>query len=111
MYKPALKQGKAHKFVGPFTGPYRVTKLYSNGADLKLISKPAAAVIQVSLNRIRLCPSEVGTPTATEASQDETSIPDAKDDETTQPNSTTQQSLSAGSSNSVWTGQLWNRRL
>lgn len=106
-----MKQGKAHKFARPFTGPYQVTKLYSIGADLKLISKPAAAVIRISLDRIRLCPSEIGTPTATEASQSETGIPDAKEDETTQPNNTTQQGSSAGSSNGVWTGRLRNRRL
>ena len=65
-----------------------MTKLYSNGADLKLISKLAAAVLRVSLDQIRLCPSEIGAPTATEASQDETSILDAKEDETN--NQTTQ---------------------
>ena len=40
-------------------GPYRILKLYDNGADLRLISKPAAASICVSLNRIRMCPKEM----------------------------------------------------
>ena len=33
--------------------------LYANGADLRLIAKPAAASIRVSLNRIRMCPKEI----------------------------------------------------
>ena len=40
-------------------GPYRILKLYDNGADLRLISKPAAASIRVSLNQIRMCPKEM----------------------------------------------------
>ena len=62
---PSKKQGKAYKLARPFMGPYRILKLYDNGADLRLISKPAAASIRVSLNLIRLCPKEMAdTPVA-----------------------------------------------
>ena len=40
-------------------GPYRILKLYDNGADLRLITKPAAASIRVSLNQIRMCPKKI----------------------------------------------------
>ena len=40
-------------------GPYRILKLYTNGADLRLIAKPAAASIHVSLNQIRMCPKDI----------------------------------------------------
>ena len=59
VYSPSRKQGKAYKLARPFMGPYRILKLYTNGADLRLIAKPAAASIRVSLNRIRMCPKEI----------------------------------------------------
>ena len=59
VYNPSKKQGKAYKLARPFMGPYQILKLYDNGADLRLISKPAAASIRVSLNRIRMCPKEM----------------------------------------------------
>ena len=59
VYNPAKKQGKAYKLARPFMGPYRILKLYDNGADLRLIAKPAAASIRVSFNRIRMCPKEM----------------------------------------------------
>ena len=40
-------------------GLYHILKLYDNGADLRLISKPAAASIRVLLNWIRMCPKEM----------------------------------------------------
>ena len=59
VYNPSKKQGKAYKLARPYMGPYRILKLYDNGADLRLISKPAAASIRVSLHRIRMCPKEM----------------------------------------------------
>ena len=59
VYSPSKKQGKAYKLARPFMGPYRVLKLYTNGADLRLIAKPAAASIRVALNRIRICTKEI----------------------------------------------------
>ena len=59
MYSPSRRQGKAYKLARPFIGPYHILKLHTNGADLKLIAKPAAASIRVSLNRIRMCPKEI----------------------------------------------------
>ena len=59
MYSPSKKQGKAYKLARLFMGPYRVLKLYTNGADLRLIAKPAAASIHVALNQIRMCPKEI----------------------------------------------------
>ena len=101
-------------------------KLYPNGAELKLISKPSAAVIRVSLNQIRLCPTEIGTPTTTGTSLDEIGTPGERKDETVVEtaqkildvtNDTSQaaqpspQSPSPGSSNNVWTGWLQNQNL
>ena len=60
VYNPSKKQGKAYKLARPFMGPYWILKLYDNGAELRSISKPAAAAsIRVSLNRIRMCPKEM----------------------------------------------------
>ena len=54
VYNPSKKQGKAYKLARSFMGPYRILKLYANGADLRLIAKPAAASIRVSLNWITI---------------------------------------------------------
>ena len=59
MYSPSKKQGKAYKLARPFMGPYRILKLYTNGTDLRLTAKPAAASIRVALNQIRMCPKEI----------------------------------------------------
>ena len=41
VYIPGEKIGKAYKFACPYKGPYRVLKLYGNGAQVELvISKP-----------------------------------------------------------------------
>ena len=57
--QPSQKARKGYKLARPFMGPYQILKLYDNGADLRLISKPVAASIHVSLNQIRMCPKEM----------------------------------------------------
>ena len=59
VYNPSKKQGKAYKLARHYMGPYWILKLYDNGADLRLISKPAAASICASLNQIRMSPKEM----------------------------------------------------
>ena len=59
VYNPSKKQGKAYKLARPFMSPCCILKLYNNGADLRLIAKPAAVSIRVSFNRIRMCPKEM----------------------------------------------------
>ena len=41
VYMPAEKTGKAYKFACLYKGPYRVLKLYDNGAQVKFVSKPS----------------------------------------------------------------------
>ena len=59
LYIPAERSGQAYKFVWPFRGPYQVVKIFPNGVELILISKPRAHSIRVSLDRVRRCPREV----------------------------------------------------
>ena len=59
MYTPPKKVGTAYKFTCPFVSPYRVLKLYDTGVDVRLISKPFAKSIQVTLGRVGLCPAEI----------------------------------------------------
>ena len=58
-YIPAEKTGKTYKFACPYKGTYRVLKLYDNGAQVKLVSKPNSQSIRVALNRVHLCPAEI----------------------------------------------------
>ena len=88
--------------------------------------KLTAAVIRASLDRIRLCPTEIGTPITAKTSLDETGTPGIRKDKTVEEiaqkipdvtNETSQatqpltQSLPPGSSNSVWTGWLQDQKL
>ena len=59
VYTSAEKIGKAYKFACPYKGPYRVLKLFDNGVEVKLVSKPYSQSIRVALNRVRLCPAEI----------------------------------------------------
>ena len=56
LYVPSENNGKAYKFSRPFCGPYQVIRVFLNGVELILISKPAASSIRVSLDRVRHCP-------------------------------------------------------
>ena len=59
VYMPAEVRGKAYKFARPFRGPYRILRLFENGAEVRLIDKPKADSIRVALNRVRRCPPEI----------------------------------------------------
>ena len=59
VFKPAAKSGKAYKFARPFHGPYRIVKLYDNGADVRPVDRSQEAPIRVPLNRLRECPEEI----------------------------------------------------
>ena len=56
---PAVQTGSLRKLSRPFKGPYRVTALYPNGADIILIGKPGSDPIRVALNRLQWCPEEI----------------------------------------------------
>ena len=56
VYIPTEKIGKAYKFACPYKGPYKVLKLFDNGIEVKLVSKPNS---QVPLNCIQLWPAEI----------------------------------------------------
>ena len=59
VYMPAAKLGKAYKFARPYEGPYRVTALYDNGADVSLIDDPSSPSLRVALDRLRRCPAQI----------------------------------------------------
>ena len=50
VHMPADCLGKAYKFARPFKGPYQIIRLFANGAEVRLISKPQAGTIRVALN-------------------------------------------------------------
>ena len=70
VYHAAEGRGKAYKFSRPFVGPYRVLTLYPNGAEVKLVAKPASKSICVAMNRIRLCPKEISDQAVTPETHD-----------------------------------------
>ena len=70
VYHPAERWGKAYKFSRPFVCPYRVLTLYPNGAEVKLVAKPASKSIRVALNRIRLCPKGISDQAVTPETHD-----------------------------------------
>ena len=59
MYMPAIKATKTHKFARPFEGPYRITAIYDNGADVRLVDQPSSNAIRVALDRLRHCPAQI----------------------------------------------------
>ena len=59
VYMPASRCGESYKFSKPFKGPFCITSVYNNGADLKSIAKPRSKPIRVAFNRIRRCPKEM----------------------------------------------------
>ena len=59
VFMPAAKSCKAYKFARPFHGPYRIVKLYDNGADVRPIDRPQETPIRVPFDRLRMCPEEV----------------------------------------------------
>ena len=59
VYMPAARSGKAYKLSRPFHGPYRITKMYENGADVRPVDKPKDKPIRVALNRLRVCADEM----------------------------------------------------
>lgn len=56
VFMPGRKSGPAHKLSCPYKGPYRVTELYPNGAELPLIDRPKSPTIRVALNQVRRFP-------------------------------------------------------
>ena len=59
VFKPAAKSCKAYKFARPFHGPYRIVKLYDNGADIRPVDRPQEAPLRVPFDRLRVCPEEI----------------------------------------------------
>ena len=52
-YMPALRCGESYKFSKPFKGPFCITSVYNNGADLKSVTKPRSKPIRMAFNQIR----------------------------------------------------------
>ena len=87
---PAMKTGAHHKLSCPFKGPYQVTALHPNGAEIRLVGKPLTEPIHVALNQLRRCPTKIeGNPlpewedTPTDAPEQEATLTDAPEQENT----------------------------
>ena len=106
LFKPALKSGKAYKFAKPFQGPYRILKMFENGAEIQLVDKPRAESIRVALNRLRACPTELCAPSGDD--EEERGAPQEKpavELSGEQP----PVAVSGGLSDGVWKGRLRSR--
>ena len=71
VYMPAAKSSKAHKFARSFQGPYRITAMYSNGADVRWVDRPSCPSIRVALDRLRHCPSQLVSGTSRDRQENE----------------------------------------
>ena len=59
VYMPLEKQGKARKVARPYYGPYRVLQVTPSNVQVRLVDKPTAQAIFVSLDRVRRCYPEL----------------------------------------------------
>ena len=59
MYFPSECLEKAYKFSRPFRGPYRVDKMFPNGAEVTSLNGGRAPTIKVALDRVRHYPREL----------------------------------------------------
>ena len=59
VYFPSERLGKAYKFSQAFCGPYRVDKIFPNGAEVTSLGGGKAQTIRVALDRVRRCPKEL----------------------------------------------------
>ncbi len=48
VYMPVARSGKAYKQSRPFHGPYRIVKLFENGAAVRPVDKPCGDPIRVA---------------------------------------------------------------
>ena len=56
---PSESFGTAYKFSRPFRRPYRVDKMFPNGAEVTSLNGGRAQTIRVALDRARHCPREL----------------------------------------------------
>ena len=56
---PSEHLGKAYKFSRPFRRPYRVDKMFPNGAEVTSLNGGRAQTIRVALDCARHCPREL----------------------------------------------------
>ena len=61
LHVPSARSGQAYKFALSFKGPYRITKVTDNVADIILIGSRAVEPLRVSISRLRHCPEEIVT--------------------------------------------------
>ena len=59
VYFPSERLEKAYKFSRPFCGPYRVDKMFPNGAEVTSLNGGRAQTIRVALDRVRHSPREL----------------------------------------------------
>ena len=59
VYFPSECLGKAYKFSRPFRGPYRVDKMFPNGAEVTSLNGGQAQTIRVALDRVKHCLREL----------------------------------------------------
>ena len=61
LHVPSDRSGQAYKFALPFKGPYRITEVTDNVADIILIGSHAVEPLRVSISRLHHCPEEIVT--------------------------------------------------
>jgi hypothetical protein len=59
LFKPADKTGPTRKFARPYHGPFRVVDMDVNTARIRRVDRPNEDTVQVAVDRLRHCPSEV----------------------------------------------------
>lgn len=60
IYMPAAKTGPSYKLARPYHGPYRITASHETGIEATPVDRPQDTPIRVALNRVRVCPEEIG---------------------------------------------------
>ena len=59
LYKPAEKSGEGRKLARPCHGPYWVTEMNANNAQIRRVDQPEQDLLLVATDRLRRCPDEV----------------------------------------------------
>ena len=111
VFMPAAKSCKAYKFARPFHGPYRIVKLYDNGADVRPIDRPQETPIRVPFDRLRVCPEEVPNESWPPKTVRPSTITPVKDRAiTSAPSLPSDAASTSPTASAVWKGRLRPRK-
>ena len=59
VFMPARKTGEERKLSSPHDGPYRVTEIWSTGAEVMRLGRRKSKPMRIALDRLRKCPEEL----------------------------------------------------